>query len=601
MLDVSRLIQVIVNLTTPGALGRTFNDLLVMGDSNVITGLQRERSYQSLAGVAADFGTTAPEYLAALLYYEQVPKPLNITIGRWLRTATAGELQGAILTAAQQALINFTQITSGGFDITINGTVYDLTGMNFSTALNLNGVASIVTTALSGAGTCIWDGFQFEIVSSTTGAGIEASGTITLTANPSPGDTVTVNGIVITFVSSLTGANQVLIGGTDQITAANLNAFLINSTSPNILEASYTVSGLVVTVTFNQVGTVGDAFTLAKSSAAITLSGANLAGGTNASSVSYATSPASGQDVSSILGLTAALALPLVPGYAAETPLQAVVALDALDTNWYGLTFAASAMPTDSDNIAIAGFIEADIITRLFGVTIQNTNVLSSEVTNDLASELMALGYSQTFTAYCSTNPYSVASVFGRLFTVNLSGSNTFIDLCYKQMPGIVAENLNTDEANVLQAKRCNVFASYDNGTSIFQYGVCSGPAFIDETYGDNALQNTIQTDVYNVLYTSPTKVPQTDQGMQQFTNAISQACQQFVTNGFGAPGVWNASGFGSLQMGGYLKTGYYIYAPSIASQSESDRAARKSVPFQVAFKEAGSTQTVFIQVEVNQ
>ena len=176
------------------------------------------------------------------------------------------------------------------------------------------------------------------------------------------------------------------------------------------------------------------------------------------------------------------------------------------------------------------------------------------------------------------------------------------IDLCYKQMPGIAAEDLTNEEADVLQAKQCNVYVEYDNNTSIFQYGTTASlEVFIDGTFGDNVLQNTIQTNVYNVNYTSSTKVPQTDQGENQYVNAISQACQQFVTNGFGAPGQWNADGFGSLQSGQYLKTGYYIYAPPVASQSEADRAARKSVPFQVAFKLAGSVQTVTIVVTVNQ
>ncbi len=602
MLDVSRLINVTVSLTQAGALGRTFNTLLVLGDSNVISGLQRERFYTDLAGVAADFGVQAPEYLAASIYYQQVPQPINLTIGRWLRTATAAMLQGALLTAAQATLQNFTQITNGGFDVTVDGTAKTLTGLNFSTQTTLNGVATVITTALSGAGTATWDGSQFVITSATTGAGVEASGTITLTANPAANDTVTVNGVVLTFVASSPTGPQILIGGTAAITAVNLATYLQNSSNTLLTVATYTVLTGVVTITYGAVGTGGNAFTLTKSSTAITLSASTLLNGANASSVSYATSPsASYQDVSTLLGLTAAVALPLVPGYAAESALQAVVALDALDPNWYGLMFASSVMPVDADNLEIAPFIEADEITRLFGITIQNTNVLSGEVTNDLASELHALDYNQSFTSYCSTNVYAVASPFGRLFTVILDGSDTFIDLMYKQMPGIAAEDLDEDEADALQAKHCNVFTEYDNNTSIFQYGVCCGSANIDETFGDNALQNTIQTNCYNALYTSTTKVPQTDPGENTFTNAISQACQQFVDNGYGAPGQWNATGFGSLVTGQYLKLGYYIYQPSVTTQSQEDRAARESVPFQVAFKEAGSVRTVQIAVTVEQ
>jgi hypothetical protein len=601
MLDVSRLIDVQVSLTTAGALSRTFNNLLIMGDSNVISGLARERFYSNLAGVAADFGVTAPEYLAASLYYSQSPQPVNLTIGRWLRTATAAQLDGAILTAAQSALGSFTAITSGGFDVTIDSSAKTLTSLNFSAQTNLNGVATAVTTALSGSGTCTWDGSQFIITSATTGAGVPASGTITFSAAPSANDTVTVNGVAITFVASSPTGSQVLIGSSASTTATNLNTFLLASTNASLTVMNYSVSAGVVTCTSKLVGTAGNAYTLAKSSTAITVSASTLAGGTAPSSVSYATSPASGQDISTLLGLTSAVALPLVPGYAAESALQSVVALDALDPNWYGLMFASSVMPVDADNLAIAPFIEADDVRRLFGITIQNTNVLSSTVTNDLASELLAQSYPHTFTAYCSTNAYSVASVFGRLFTVDLTGSDTMIDLCYKQMPGIAAEDLTNTEANVLQSKNCNVFASYDNNTSIFQYGKTASSSYIDETFGDDAIQNNIQTNVYNANYTTTTKVPQTDQGSNVYSNAIAQACQQFVNNGFGAPGTWNATGFGSIVEGQYLKLGYYIFAPSVASQSEQARAARESVLFQVAFKLAGSNQTVTIAVSVNQ
>lgn len=489
-LPVSRLIEVSVLITQAAAAGRNFSNLLIMGDSDVITGLERKRDYSDLKSIAADFGTSAPEYLAAELYFSQKPQPQACSIGRWLRTATAGKLEGAILNATQSQVSNFSGISNGSLAVTIDGTPHTLSAINLTAVSNLNGVASDVTTALSGAGTCVWNGSQFEIISATTGA---------------------------------------------------------------------------------------------------------------SSSVGYASATGSGTDLSALMLLQSSQALPLVPGYAAESALAGVTALDALSTSWYGLMFAASTMPSDSDNIAISAFIEADTVTRMFGITIQNTNVLSSEVTNDLASELKALDYEQTFTMYCSSNAYAVASVFGRLFTVNFSGQNTVIDTMYKQMPGLAAESLTTNQANVLQNKRCNVYVGYDNGTELFQYGMMAGPVYIDETYGVDWLQNAIQTACFNVNYTSPTKVPQTDAGTEQFVNAIAQVCQQGIDNGLGAPGTWNSAGFGSLQEGQFLKQGYYIFAPSFATQSESDRAARKSVPIQVAYKLAGSQQQVDVAVTVNQ
>jgi len=144
------------------------------------------------------------------------------------------------------------------------------------------------------------------------------------------------------------------------------------------------------------------------------------------------------------------------------------------------------------------------------------------------------------------------------------------------------------------------VFVEYVNDTAIVQNGVMSGPRFFDETFGLNWFQNAVQTDVYNALYTSPTKIPQTDAGVNQLVNVIAGDCEEAVNNGLVAPGVWNAPGFGNLAQGQYLKTGYYIYAQPIALQSQADRETRVSPPIQVAIKLAGAIQTVDVLVTVN-
>lgn len=599
-LPVSRLVNVSVSLSPTGAAPRTFGDLLICGDSNVISGLERMRDYGGIGDVSADFGSTTPEFLAAEAYFGQSPKPTSLSIGRWLRTATAAILQGAILSANQQLLSLFTAITSGGFSVTIDSVVKALTTLNFTGALNLNGVATVITTALAGSGTCIWTGSQFEIISATTGAGVDASGTITFAGQPAANDTVTINSVVVTFVTALTTGNQVLISTSAALTAVNLLTFLSNSQVAGLKTQTYSLAGLVLTVSAATVGTAGNSIPLAKSGTNLAVSAATLLGGLAPSSVSYATSPGSGQDVSSLLGLTSALALPLVPGYAAETPLACVVALDAFSTEWYGLMFAASVMPTDVQNLAICPFIEADSVTRIFGVTIQDTGVLSTAVSTDLASLMLAGGFEQSFCQYSSSNPYAVASMFGRAFSTNFEGENTMIDLMYKQEPGIAAEDLTTNQANALRAKRCNVYIEYDNDTSILQYGVMSGPAFFDEIFGLDWFQNAVETACFNVNFTAATKVPQTDAGDNQYVNAITGVCGQAVTNGLAAPGTWNQAGFGQLSQGQYLKLGYYIFAPPLALQSETDRAARKSPPFQTALKLAGSNQTVDVLVSVN-
>lgn len=486
-LSVSRLVRVSLNLQPIAAARRAFGVLLIAGDSNVIDGSERIRNYTDLASVAADFGTTAPEYLAAALYFGQTPQPLNLSIARWLRTASSGLLRGAVLTASEQIMTSWNAITNGAFKVTVDGSLQTVTSLNFSVASNLNAVASAITDALTGA-TCTWTGSRFVITSSTTGT---------------------------------------------------------------------------------------------------------------TSSVGYATSPGSGTDISNKMKLTSSTAPAPVPGYASESPAECVAALADRSSDWYGLTFAASTMPNSTQVVDVATLVEGLSVSRVYGVTETDTRVLDSGYTQDLASLLSAGAFKRTVVQY-SANPYAIASLIGRAFSVNFSANNSTITLMYKTEPSVNAETLTETQAQTLKAKRCNVFVNYQNDTSIIQYGVMSGPAYFDEIHGLDWFKDGLQNACYNLLYQSATKIPQTDSGMNQLVNTAMSVCEEAVNNGLVAPGVWNADGFGQLKRGDTMKTGYYIYVQPMALQAQADREARKAPPMQIALKLAGAIQELDVVVNVN-
>lgn len=186
-LSVQDLIAVSINLTPLGAQAPNLASMLIIGDSNVINTRQRVRTYTSLAGVAADFGTTAPEYLASALFFGQNPSPTLLSIGRWAKTATSGILLGGPLSAAQQLITAWTAVTNGSFRIQVDaGVATNITAINFSAATNLNGVATIISTALTTASigaVCTWNGTQFQFTSNTTGTGSKVIPLVTSTAS----------------------------------------------------------------------------------------------------------------------------------------------------------------------------------------------------------------------------------------------------------------------------------------------------------------------------------------------------------------------------------------------------------------------------------
>uniref|UniRef100_UPI0005928CF6 DUF3383 family protein n=1 Tax=Chromobacterium haemolyticum TaxID=394935 RepID=UPI0005928CF6 len=292
-LPVSGVVNVQWTLTPIAAALRNFGSLMILGSSNVINTTERYRQYADVDGVANDFGTSAPEYLAAVAFFSQSPKPALLYVGRWAQAAVAGLLNGAILTTAQQAMGNFTGITNGAMSITIDGTVKNISSVDFSAQTNLNGVASQVSAKLSPAGSMVWNSAQqrFIVTSATTGA---------------------------------------------------------------------------------------------------------------TSTVTFATAPGSGTDISALLGLNNGQGGYAVGGMAAESLLTAVQGLANLSSDWYGLYVAASSV-ADSDHLAVAAYIEATSPSRIYGVTVTTTSVLDSASTTDLASKLKAQNLMRTFTQYSST------------------------------------------------------------------------------------------------------------------------------------------------------------------------------------------------------
>ena len=491
-LPVSNLVSVQVNLAASPAQSQSLSNILILGSSDVIDVTQRIRTYSTESAVATDFGTTAPEFLAAQAWFSQAPQPTQVSIGEWAEVAVAGRLIGGAVSVTNQNIAVWNAITNGGFSITIDGgSAQHFTGLNFSSVTNLNGVASVINVALVGA-VVTWNATyqQFTIKSNTTGT--------------------------------------------------------------------------ISTVSFGSAPTTG--------------------GVTDISTILAITSTSSGAYV--------------VDGIAAESAVSAVALFDTdFGQSWYGL-FVAGA--SDADHLDIAEYIEGTNTKHFYGVNTQEAGTLSSVSTSDIGYQLSQLGFKKTSVQYSSTSLYSVVSLLGRILTTDYNANSTVITLMYKQEPGIKAESINQTQLLALISKNVNVFVGYDNKTTIIQPGVTSSGDFIDTIIGADWLSIDIQNTLFNLLYSTPTKIPQTNAGNHVLAAGIISVLDQGVANGLLAPGTWTQAGFGTLNQGDYLPKGYYVWVPDIATQNPADRAARKSVTFQAACKLAGAIQTVSVLININ-
>ncbi|MBD8129050.1 DUF3383 family protein [Pantoea agglomerans] len=281
-----------------------------------------------------------------------------------------------------------------------------------------------------------------------------------------------------------------------------------------------------------------------------------------------------------------------------ETLAQAITAVLQF-TNWYGLGIADEDELTPAEITATAAAIQASSLSRVFAVTSSDSGIIDSATTSDVASTLKAAGYSRTFVQYSTKSKYAALSAFGRAFTVNFTGNNTTITLKFKTEPGVTYETLTSSQAAAVDAKNANVYVYYANDTAILQQGVMSNGDFFDERHGLDWLQNYVQTNLFNLMYTSTSKIPQTEPGITRLLTNVEMSLDQTVSNGLVAPGVWNGGDIGQITAGDTLTKGYYVYAQPLSSQAQSDREKRRAPLIQAAIKLAGAVHYADVQINV--
>ncbi|RFB80394.1 hypothetical protein [Methylovirgula sp. 4M-Z18] len=156
-------------------------------------------------------------------------------------------------TGFTNAPVTFNPPGATGTAIIANGVV---TGVNL-TAPGQYDAGTVVTCSIGGDG----KGATVSGPTLTGGAvGVAATGAINFVTNPVVGNTITLDGTVVTFG---TAANDVVPGATLAATLANLAAFCNASADANISLCTYAATATALTITDKTLGVGGNAFTLA--------------------------------------------------------------------------------------------------------------------------------------------------------------------------------------------------------------------------------------------------------------------------------------------------------------------------------------------------
>lgn len=194
------------------------------------------------------------------------------------------------------------------------------------------------------------------------------------------------------------------------------------------------------------------------------------------------------------------------------------------------------------------------------------------------------------------------AAYASRLLSVDASGSNTAINMNLQQLQTIVADTgITQNIVSLCQVAGVDIYPATAGYPGVYSNGANK---FADEIWNLIAFVAQLQVNGFNTLATVGTKVPQTEPGVSLLKNAYKQACQQFVNNGYIAPGAWTSAEIVGNQadlISNILQYGYYIFSQPVNQQSVSDRSTRKAPLISICVKEAGAINSSIVNVYINQ
>lgn len=202
--------------------------------------------FNSAEEVADYFGDTSNEYLRAVFYFgfisKNITRATKISYGRWVDTASAPLIYGR---RGTQALGSWTSITTGSLTMTIGGVTNTMSSLDFSAAVSLAGVATIIQTAIRTktgtqwtAATVTYDAVRqsFQFVGGLTG-----NATITVTVgglNDISGQLGWDTGAIFSNGSAVETITETLSGSTDVSNNFGSFLFIPTLTLDQITEAS---------------------------------------------------------------------------------------------------------------------------------------------------------------------------------------------------------------------------------------------------------------------------------------------------------------------------------------------------------------------------
>lgn len=219
--------------------------------------------------------------------------------------------------------------------------------------------------------------------------------------------------------------------------------------------------------------------------------------------------------------------------------------------------------------LAFAQTIEA--MTKIFGTSTADRQVLSAISTTDIASRLYDMNLERTFTIWSATADTEFPEAAWLHQLLEVPGSNTW---ALKSLSGVTVSRLSETEVNVLGDKNVNYFRRV-KGAAIIMNGQMASGEFIDNVVFLDWWKARVQEAVFFRMINSR-KIPYTQQGATLIEAEIRNINAIGIANG----GIADAPA-------------PTVQAPNVLAIPEMIRATRVMGDFIVTFRLAGAVHKV--------
>jgi hypothetical protein len=265
-------------------------------------------------------------------------------------------------------------------------------------------------------------------------------------------------------------------------------------------------------------------------------------------------------------------------GLPAETITEALVAIKATNSGWYGVI----QLSRDAEDILeVAAWIEANDKLQL--VSSSDADILTMGTT-DIASRLKAFNYNRTalwYHANASTEWLEAALAADR-FTYN-PGGETWANV---RLSGVQTDSLSEGESQILRSKNANSYEQFRN-LGLTQYGTVASGEWIDIIRFRDWLKDRVQTGVVDVLAKADGKIPYTSAGIQVLVSAVRAALDAGVVAGGIAPKETDSSEV--------VLESYRVTYPSLSEIADSAKSRRLLEGVKFTARLAGAIHTTEI------